>query len=177
MRDGIGRILLAEDNIHDVELTREALAGNNLANEVDVVRDGQEALDYLYRAGAFASRETGDPIVILLDLKMPKVDGLEVLRRVKEDSALRHIPIVMLTARAELGDIAATLDQSQFSGGIVLAYGWALVVRGWLTLVYATVLFVFLDIKSECEERWLIDKFPDYSDYQRRVRKLIPFIY
>jgi len=105
MRDGIGRILLAEDNIHDVELTREALAGNNLANEVDVVRDGQEALDYLYRAGAFASRETGDPIVILLDLKMPKVDGLEVLRRVKEDSALRHIPIVMLTSSSEESDV------------------------------------------------------------------------
>jgi protein-S-isoprenylcysteine O-methyltransferase Ste14 len=64
-----------------------------------------------------------------------------------------------------------------YAGGIVLAYGWALVVRGWLTLVYATVLFVFLDIKSAREERWLNDKFPDYSDYQRRVRKLIPFIH
>jgi protein-S-isoprenylcysteine O-methyltransferase Ste14 len=64
-----------------------------------------------------------------------------------------------------------------YVGGIVLAYGWALVVRGWLTLVYATVLFVFLDIKSTREERWLADKFPDYPDYQRRVRKLIPFIH
>ena len=64
-----------------------------------------------------------------------------------------------------------------YAGGIVLAYGWGLVVRGWLTLVYATVLFVFLDIKSAREERWLADKFPDYPDYQRRVRKLIPFIH
>jgi protein-S-isoprenylcysteine O-methyltransferase Ste14 len=64
-----------------------------------------------------------------------------------------------------------------YSGGIVLAYGWALVVSGWLTLIYATVLLIFLDTKSAREEQWLIDKFPDYPDYQRRVRKLIPFIY
>jgi protein-S-isoprenylcysteine O-methyltransferase Ste14 len=64
-----------------------------------------------------------------------------------------------------------------YVGGIVLAYVWALVVRGWLTLVYATVLFVFLDVKSTREERWLADKFPDYPDYKRRVRKLIPFIH
>lgn len=64
-----------------------------------------------------------------------------------------------------------------YSGGIVLAYGWALAVSGWLTLVYATVLLVFLDVKSAREEQWLADKFPDYPEYQRRVRKLIPFIY
>jgi protein-S-isoprenylcysteine O-methyltransferase Ste14 len=64
-----------------------------------------------------------------------------------------------------------------YGGGIVLAYGWALVVRGWLTLVYATALLVFLEIKSAREERWLTERFPDYPDYQRRVRKLIPFIH
>lgn len=105
MRDGIGRILLAEDNLNDVELTREALSGHNLANEVDVVRDGQEALDYLYRAGTFATRGSGDPIVVLLDLKMPRVDGLEVLRRVKGDPALCHIPVVMLTSSREECDL------------------------------------------------------------------------
>lgn len=64
-----------------------------------------------------------------------------------------------------------------YAGGIALAYGWALVVRGWLTLVYATVLLVFLEIKSAREERWLTDRFPEYPDYQRRVRKLIPFVH
>jgi protein-S-isoprenylcysteine O-methyltransferase Ste14 len=64
-----------------------------------------------------------------------------------------------------------------YAGGILLAFGWALVVRGWLTLVYAALLFVFLDVKSAREERWLADKFPDYLDYQRRVRKLVPFIH
>jgi CheY-like chemotaxis protein len=105
MSQGIGRILLAEDNANDVELTQEALSGHNLANAVDVVRDGQEALDYLYRAGAYAERDSGDPIVILLDLKMPKVDGLEVLRKVKADPALRHIPVVMLTSSREEQDL------------------------------------------------------------------------
>ena len=64
-----------------------------------------------------------------------------------------------------------------YSGGIILAYGWALAAGGWLTLAYATVLLVFLDIKSAREEQWLAERFPDYSDYQRRVRKLIPFVY
>jgi protein-S-isoprenylcysteine O-methyltransferase Ste14 len=64
-----------------------------------------------------------------------------------------------------------------YAGGIVLAFGWALAVHGWLTLVYATVLAIFLDIKSSREERWLVEKFPEYPDYQRRVSKLIPFIH
>jgi CheY-like chemotaxis protein len=105
MSDGVGRILLAEDNVNDVELTLEALGGSNLANEVDVARDGQEALDYLYRTGDYAARTTADPIVILLDLKMPRVDGLEVLRRVKSDPALRQIPVVMLTSSIEERDL------------------------------------------------------------------------
>lgn len=102
---GIGRILLAEDNLNDVELTREALSGNNLANDIDVVRDGQEALDYLYRQGEYGGRTTGNPLVILLDLKMPRVDGLEVLRRVKSDAGLKHLPVVMLTSSSEERDL------------------------------------------------------------------------
>ena len=64
-----------------------------------------------------------------------------------------------------------------YAGGIALAFGWALFVRGWLTLAYATVLFLFLEVKATREERWLVDRFPDYPDYQRRVRKLIPFVH
>jgi CheY-like chemotaxis protein len=99
------RILLAEDNEHDVELTLDALAENRLANEVVVVRDGAEALDYLYRRGAYRLREEGNPVVLLLDLKMPKVDGLEVLRQVKQDGALRQMPVVMLTSSREESDL------------------------------------------------------------------------
>jgi CheY-like chemotaxis protein len=99
------RILLAEDNEHDVELTLSALSEYRLANEVVVTRDGAEALDYLYRRGAFRLREEGNPVVVLLDLKMPKVDGLEVLRRIKEDDSLRQIPVVMLTSSREENDL------------------------------------------------------------------------
>jgi len=99
------RILLAEDNEHDVELTLNALAENRLANEVVVVRDGAEALDYLYRRGGYGLREEGNPVVLLLDLKMPKVDGLEVLRQVKQDDALRQMPVVMLTSSREERDL------------------------------------------------------------------------
>jgi len=99
------RILLAEDNEHDVELTLSALSEYRLANEVVVTRDGAEALDYLYRRGAFRLREEGNPVVVLLDLKMPKVDGLEVLRQIKQDGALRQIPVVMLTSSREENDL------------------------------------------------------------------------
>lgn len=99
------RILLAEDNPDDVELTLEALQVNQLANEVVVVRDGAEALDYLYRRGDFASRPAGLPAVVLLDLKMPKVDGLEVLRQLKSDESLRTTPVVMLTSSREEADL------------------------------------------------------------------------
>lgn len=102
---GIGRILYAEDSAPDVELTLAALEESHLANEVVVVRDGAEALDYLYRRGAFASRPPEPPVVLLLDLKMPKVDGLEVLRQVKGDPALRAIPVVMLTSSREERDL------------------------------------------------------------------------
>src|SRR3712207_7527631 len=88
------RILLVEDDPNDVELTLSALAENGLANEVVVTRDGQQALDYLFRRGAYASREEGNPTVMLLDLKLPKVDGIEVLKRVKDDPHLKTIPVV-----------------------------------------------------------------------------------
>jgi len=98
-------ILLAEDNPRDVELTLTALAENNLANEVVVARDGEEALDYLFRRGRFASRAAGNPAVVLLDLKMPRVDGLEVLRRIKADESLKSLPVVMLTSSREERDL------------------------------------------------------------------------
>ena len=98
-------ILLAEDNPNDVELTLSGLAELRLANEVTVVRDGAEALDYLHVRGKFASRHDGNPAVILLDLKMPKVDGLEVLREVKSNEQLRSIPVVMLTSSAQESDL------------------------------------------------------------------------
>ena len=95
------RILLAEDSEHDVELTLAALDENNLANEVVVARDGAEALDYLHHRGKFAGHANGLPVVVLLDLKMPKVDGLEVLRQMKADATLRHVPVVMITSSRE----------------------------------------------------------------------------
>jgi CheY-like chemotaxis protein len=99
------RILLAEDSAADVELTLEALREHRLANEVVVARDGVQALDYLYRRGEFAGRPEGNPAVVLLDLKMPKVDGLQVLRQVKADETLRAVPIVMLTSSREEQDL------------------------------------------------------------------------
>ncbi|MBI3803133.1 MAG: response regulator [Nitrospirae bacterium] len=102
----IKRVLLAEDNAEDVELTLEALSEYNLANEVVVVRDGAEALDYLFCRGSFKARPIGNPAVILLDIKMPKMDGLEVLRTIKGDEKLRLIPVVMLTSSREEPDLA-----------------------------------------------------------------------
>jgi CheY-like chemotaxis protein len=99
------RILLVEDNPNDVELTLEALTEHNLANAVEVARDGEEALDYLYVRGKFASRPSGNPVVILLDLKLPKVDGHEVLRTIKTDEKLKFIPVVILTASREEQDL------------------------------------------------------------------------
>ena len=101
----LGRILLAEDSDADLELTLTALAEHNLANEVVVVRDGAQALEYLQRRGAYQERGAGQPAVILLDLKMPKVDGLEVLRAVKTDPELRRVPVVMLTSSREEQDL------------------------------------------------------------------------
>ncbi|HEY5296371.1 MAG TPA: response regulator [Verrucomicrobiae bacterium] len=99
------RILLAEDNEHDVELTLAALEEYNLANEVVVARDGAEALDYLYGRGKFAGHANGLPVVVMLDLKMPKVDGLEVLQQMKNDPQLKHVPVVMITSSREEQDL------------------------------------------------------------------------
>jgi CheY-like chemotaxis protein len=100
-----GSILLVEDDPNDVELTLTALTKNNLANGVDVVSDGAQALDYLFRRGAYASRGEGNPIVILLDLKLPRVDGMEVLEQVKSDPYLKTIPVVILTSSREEHDL------------------------------------------------------------------------
>jgi len=98
-------ILLAEDNPNDVELTLAGLKELNLANEIAVVRDGVEALDYLFCRGRYASRNNNEPVVILLDLKMPKMDGLQVLREIKSNEKLKSIPVVMLTSSAQESDL------------------------------------------------------------------------
>jgi CheY-like chemotaxis protein len=100
-----GRILMVEDDPKDVELTLTALEEYNLVNEVVVARDGQEALEYLYCRGQFSARPRDNPAVILLDLKLPKVDGLEVLNRIKSDDRLKMIPVVVLTSSREETDM------------------------------------------------------------------------
>ncbi|MDA8122957.1 MAG: response regulator [Deltaproteobacteria bacterium] len=101
----IKRILLVEDDPKDVELTIEALAENNLANEVVVTGDGEQALDFLYRRGKYRERKGGNPSVVLLDLKLPKVNGLEVLRTIKGDGEMKHVPVVVLTSSREERDL------------------------------------------------------------------------
>jgi CheY-like chemotaxis protein len=107
---GLRHILLAEDNANDVELTLAALKTNRVLNEVAVTRDGAETLDYLWRRNAYADRDGGNPVLMLLDLKMPKVDGLEVLRQVKSNEQLKSIPIVVLTSSREEQDVVASYD-------------------------------------------------------------------
>jgi CheY-like chemotaxis protein len=104
----LGRILLVEDDPKDVELTLTALEDYKLANEVVVTHDGAEALDYLYRRGNFANRSTDNPAVLLLDLKLPKIDGLEVLEQIKADAQLRLIPVVVLTSSHEERDMVTS---------------------------------------------------------------------
>lgn len=99
------RMLLVEDSSNDVELILNSLADNHLANEVIVVRDGEEALNYLYGRGMFRLRSGGNPVVILLDLKLPKVDGMEVLTQLKADPNLRLVPVVVLTSSREEPDL------------------------------------------------------------------------
>jgi len=101
----VKRILLVEDNPNDAELTLEGLDRSNLLNEVLWVKDGEEALNYLYHRGAYTGRPDNNPIVILLDIKLPKVDGLEVLRIIREDPKLKYIPVVILTSSAEERDV------------------------------------------------------------------------
>jgi len=104
------RILLAEDSPQDVEMTLAAMDEFELANEVAVVSNGAEALDYLYGRGKFTAHGNGLPVVVLLDLKMPKVDGLEVLRQLKADPELRRIPVVMITSSREERDLVRSYD-------------------------------------------------------------------
>jgi len=104
----LGRILMVEDDPKDVELTLTALEEYNLANEVIVARDGEQALDYLYHRGEFKNRVNGNPAVMLLDLKLPKVDGLEVLKQIKSDRNLSLIPVVVLTSSKEEKDMVAS---------------------------------------------------------------------
>jgi CheY-like chemotaxis protein len=96
--DKLEYILLADDNENDLELTQRALSQHKLVNEIVIARDGAEAMDFLYRRGAFASRPEANPALVLLDIKMPKVDGLEVLEAIKKDPRLQHVPVVMLTS-------------------------------------------------------------------------------
>lgn len=134
------RILLVEDSEKDVELTLAALEDHHLANEVVVARDGAEALDYLYRRGSFAGRSNSLPVVVLLDLKLPKVDGLEVLRQIKADPFLKSIPVVMLTSSREEQDLVRSyqfgvnayvvkpVDFQQFVDSVrQLGFFWALI--------------------------------------------------
>lgn len=101
------RILLVEDSPEDAEMALKALASHNLANEVLHLRDGVEALDFFYKRGEFANRSNGNPAAVLLDLKMPRVDGLEVLRCIKGDPDLRTIPVVVMTSSNENSDLQA----------------------------------------------------------------------
>jgi CheY-like chemotaxis protein len=103
-------ILLAEDNPNDVELTLEALDQQSLANKVVVVSDGVEAMAYLRREGAYSDRKPSDPAVVLLDIKMPRMDGLEVLREIRSDPALKRVPVVMLTSSREEQDLITSYD-------------------------------------------------------------------
>jgi CheY-like chemotaxis protein len=98
-------ILLVEDNSNDIELALEVLSDEDFAKDIIVVKDGQQALDFLQRSGTHAEREPGNPILMMLDLKLPRIDGLEVLRRVKADPGLKSIPVVMLTSSREESDL------------------------------------------------------------------------
>lgn len=104
-------ILLVEDNPNDIELTLRSLSQHNLTNKIHVVRDGAEALDYIFCTGTFAGRNSGsNPNIILLDLHLPKVDGLEVLRKIKSDERTKTIPVIVLTSSTEERDIVESYE-------------------------------------------------------------------
>lgn len=104
------KILFVDDSEHDVELTLSALEEYNIANEIMVLHDGAEALDYLLRKGQFENRQPGNPVLILLDIKMPKVSGIEVLRYIKSDENLKSIPTVILTSSREEQDLVESYN-------------------------------------------------------------------
>ena len=106
----IRTILLAEDNPKDVELTIEAMAENSLANDIVVVKDGVEALEYLRCQGKYKLRKAGNPAMVLLDIKMPRMDGIEVLRNIRSDAALKKLPVVILTSSKEEQDLITTYE-------------------------------------------------------------------
>ena len=108
--ENINRILYAEDNLNDIELTLSAFAEHNLANAVDVVRDGQEVLDYLYIQGKHKDRAPENPVVILLDIKMPKIDGIDVLKHIKQSEEFKSIPVVMLTSSQMETDLVKSYE-------------------------------------------------------------------
>jgi CheY-like chemotaxis protein len=108
MNTEVKSILMVDDSARDVELTLDALAENHQANEVIVVHDGAEAIDYLYRRGAFAARPGGNPALVLLDLKMPLVNGVQVLRQIKGDPQLKMIPVVVMTSSREESDLVTS---------------------------------------------------------------------
>jgi CheY-like chemotaxis protein len=108
--DKLRTILLAEDNSKDVELTLEAMAENSLANIIIVVKDGVEALEYLRCQGKYKLRKAGNPAVILLDIKMPRMDGIEALRNIRSDAKLKRIPVVVLTSSREENDLINTYE-------------------------------------------------------------------
>ena len=110
MNLSIGRILVVDDSPRDVELIVHALHTSHLANEVAVARDGAEALDYLFRREAFADRPEGNPVVVMLDLKMPKVDGLAVLHQMRNDPKLKYVPVVIMTSSREEQDLVRSYD-------------------------------------------------------------------
>jgi CheY-like chemotaxis protein len=140
MITAVRTILLAEDNANDAELTLAAIRGHGIANDIIVVRDGAAALDYLYRRGAFHDRSPDLPVLILLDLKMPKVNGLEVLQAVKGDPLLKSLPVVILTSSREEADLIRSyglgvnayvvkpVEFSDFIGAVrALGQFWAIV--------------------------------------------------
>lgn len=132
------RILLVEDNANDIEMTLEALREYHLLNQVDIVRDGAEALDYLFARNAFEGRAGALPVVVLLDLKLPKLNGIEVLREIRATPRMKDLPVVMLTSSREAPDLRACyalgcnayvvkpVDFSQFTEALkVLGCFWA----------------------------------------------------
>jgi len=139
MKTEIKRILIVDDSPKDIELTIAALSENNLANEIVVAEDGEEALDYLYKRGKFLN-EPGYPAIILLDIKMPKMNGIEVLRHIRGDSKFKLIPVIMVTSSREERDLVESyklgansyvvkpVDITQFMEAIkILGQYWAIV--------------------------------------------------